>query len=218
MQDQVTMQSEVLHLESPLKKIGKVIKEARESKNLSIEDLAESLRIGEEQLEAIENGSQDLLPEKVFIKAMIRRVAERLHLEVGDLINEFETEGKSLTNTAEEKTEDFTLRRMLKILPPWGIFTSAIILASSGLAIGYFITNQSKTPQSQSKALNKIDSNNEKKGPRYHIVTKGQTLYIISKFHNIPIQTLIRINELNNPNELKIGMKIALRANFTKLD
>ena len=52
---------------SSLKIIGNFIKEARLSRNQSIEELASSLKIGEHQLKAIEDGEEDLLPEKVFV-------------------------------------------------------------------------------------------------------------------------------------------------------
>ena len=57
-----------------LKSIGNFIKESRISRNQSIEELASSLKIGAHQLQALEEGNEDLLPEKVFIKAMVRRI------------------------------------------------------------------------------------------------------------------------------------------------
>ena len=82
MQDQNSNQSEVSGSVKTLQEIGRLIREAREEKGFSIEDLAGSLRIGQEQLVALENGEEELLPEKVFIKAMIRRVSERLQLDL----------------------------------------------------------------------------------------------------------------------------------------
>ncbi len=67
---------------NPLQKTGGFLKKCREEKNLSIEKLAESLHLGKEQLIALENGEENLLPEPVFIRAMVRRVAEKL--EIGE--------------------------------------------------------------------------------------------------------------------------------------
>ena len=53
--------------QSSLKRIGNFIKEARLSKNQSIEELASDLKIGAHQLEAIEEGNEEKLPEKVFL-------------------------------------------------------------------------------------------------------------------------------------------------------
>ena len=62
--------------DSSLKRIGNFIKEARLSKNQSIEELASDLKIGAHQLKAIEEGNEEELPEKVFVKAMIRRISQ----------------------------------------------------------------------------------------------------------------------------------------------
>ena len=56
---------------SSLKRIGNFIKEARLSRNQSIEELASNLKIGAHQLEAIEEGNEEKLPEKVFILSLI---------------------------------------------------------------------------------------------------------------------------------------------------
>ena len=66
---------------SSLKRIGNFIKEARISRNQSVEELASELKIGAHQLQAIEEGNEDLLPEKVFIKAMVRRISEKLKID-----------------------------------------------------------------------------------------------------------------------------------------
>ena len=50
-----------------LKRVGNFIKEARLSRNQSIEELASDLKIGAHQLEAIEEGNEEKLPEKVSV-------------------------------------------------------------------------------------------------------------------------------------------------------
>ena len=82
--------------DSSLKRIGNFIKEARLSKNQSIEELASDLKIGAHQLEAIEEGNEEKLPEKVFIKAMIRRISQKLKLDTEFLMDEFKTEKKEV--------------------------------------------------------------------------------------------------------------------------
>ncbi len=67
--------------EITLKEIGTLLSKARQDLNLSTKELADDLRIGEEQLVAVENGQENLLPEEVFIYAMIRRIAEKLQIE-----------------------------------------------------------------------------------------------------------------------------------------
>ena len=77
---------------SSLKRIGNFIKEARLSRNQSIEELASDLKIGAHQLEAIEEGNEEKLPEKVFVKAMIRRISQKLKLDTEFIMDEFKTE------------------------------------------------------------------------------------------------------------------------------
>ena len=81
---------------SSLKRIGNFIKEARISRNQSIEDLASDLKIGAHQLQAIEEGNENLLPEKVFIKAMVRRISEKLKIDTEFIMSEFKNERKEV--------------------------------------------------------------------------------------------------------------------------
>ena len=81
---------------SSLKRIGNFIKEARLSRNQSIEELASNLKIGAHQLEAIEEGKEEKLPEKVFVKAMIRRISQKLKLDTEFIMDEFKTERKEV--------------------------------------------------------------------------------------------------------------------------
>ena len=81
---------------SSLKRIGNFIQEARTSRNQSIEELASDLKIGAHQLQAIEEGNEDLLPEKVFIKAMVRRISEKLKIDTDFIMNEFRNERKEV--------------------------------------------------------------------------------------------------------------------------
>ena len=82
--------------QSSLKRIGNFIKEARLSRNQSIEELSSDLKIGAHQLEAIEEGNEENLPEKVFVKAMIRRISQKLKLDTEFLMDEFKTERKEV--------------------------------------------------------------------------------------------------------------------------
>tara|TARA_B100001029_G_scaffold151927_1_gene134701 strand:+ start:120 stop:614 length:495 start_codon:yes stop_codon:yes gene_type:complete len=74
---------------SSLKRIGNFIKEARLSRNQSVEELASDLKIGAHQLEAIEEGDEEKLPEKVFVKAMVRRISQKLEIDTKFIMNEF---------------------------------------------------------------------------------------------------------------------------------
>jgi len=87
-----------------LKRIGNLIKEARLKNNDSISQLATDLKISAQQFQAIEEGQEELLPEKVFVKAMIKRISERLKLDTDFLIKEFNN--NSDENDIEEIVEE----------------------------------------------------------------------------------------------------------------
>ena len=87
-----------------LKKIGNFIKEARISKNQSINELASDLKISDQQLKAIEEGRDDLLPEKVFVKAMIKKISEKLKIDMNDLLKEFNHQNEKIK--VEETVEN----------------------------------------------------------------------------------------------------------------
>ena len=73
---------------SKLETVGSQLRSAREAAGLSGAQLADSLHMGHEQLDALEKGERDRLPEPVFIKAMTRRVAVRLQMDADPLIHE----------------------------------------------------------------------------------------------------------------------------------
>ena len=121
--------------DTSLRKIGSIIKEARLSKNKSVNDLASNLKISEQQLKAIEEGRDDLLPEKVFVKAMIKKISEKLKIDINDLMNEFNNKKEQIK--IEEIVEDVQTKVKLKnsftLIFIFNIFISGLIgfLASS---------------------------------------------------------------------------------------
>ena len=87
----------IANKKSPLQKVGEFLREARQGRNLSVKDLASSLRIGEEQLISLEEGDEKSLPEKVFIRAMARRIAEKLNLDTSFILEELNENKKNET-------------------------------------------------------------------------------------------------------------------------
>jgi len=109
--------------DSSLKRIGNFIKEARLSKNQSIEELASDLKIGAHQLKAIEEVNEEKLPEKVFIKAMIRRISQKLKLDTEFLMDEFKTERKEVK--IEEIVEEVSKKNDLQT-PQYDLTTEVL--------------------------------------------------------------------------------------------
>ena len=117
--------------QASLKRIGNFIKEARLSRDQSIEELAANLKIGEHQLKAIEDGNQDQLPEEVFIKAMVRRIAQKLKLDTEFIMNEFNNKKGEvkIEEIVEEVSKKSDKSKQSKKVNPFGF---AIFILISG--------------------------------------------------------------------------------------
>jgi cytoskeletal protein RodZ len=65
-----------------LQALGQALRQGREGQGLAIAELAQRLNMGQEQLQALEDGDADRLPEPVFVIAQVRRVANTLAINV----------------------------------------------------------------------------------------------------------------------------------------
>ena len=128
---------------SSLKRIGNFIKDARISRNQSIEELASDLKIGSHQLQAIEEGNEDHLPEEVFIKAMVRRISEKLKVDTDFIMKEFKAERKEVN--IEEIVQEVSIKakknRTLKKNNSIQVFILILISGILGLSASSLIFN-----------------------------------------------------------------------------
>ncbi len=109
--------------------VGEALKQARCAQNISINELAESLRIGEEQLVALEQGKAELLPEMVFIKAMIIRLAEKLHLNSSPLLAQLKNTNQDVSRSTKiSKGSSLNTKHYLA-------YIIIIILSLSGITV-----------------------------------------------------------------------------------
>ena len=142
---------------SSLKRIGNFIKEARLSRNQSIEELASDLKIGAHQLEAIEVGNEAKLPEKVFVKAMIRRISQKLKLDTEFIMDEFKTEREEvkIEEIVEEVSKkNYKSRQSKNLHPVWFLIFILIsgflgLIASSLIFNLFSDSSQKQTPKQE---------------------------------------------------------------------
>ena len=127
--------SYIANRKSSLKKVGEFLREARQGRNLSVEDLSSSLRIGKEQLIALEEGDENSLPERVFIRAMVRRIAEKLNLDTSFILEELNEKKKSdqkpspiIKKKNIRKNRDFNPLSMVILSGVLGLLTSIMLL------------------------------------------------------------------------------------------
>lgn len=72
-----------------MKKIGEKLREARESIGVSIEEVAEDLKMRPTQIENIEAGNSDAFKDVFNLKYLIRDYSKYLGLNKEDLVDEF---------------------------------------------------------------------------------------------------------------------------------
>ena len=69
-----------------MRSLGQVLKEAREAKNLKLEDVEKSIKIRKELLEALEAGNYNKLPPLTFVQGFIKNYGRHLGLDISKLM------------------------------------------------------------------------------------------------------------------------------------
>lgn len=76
----------------PLTELGNRLKEAREAKGLTLDDLQEITKIQKRYLSCIEQGKYDVIPGKFYVRAFIKQYAEAVDIDPETLFEEFRHE------------------------------------------------------------------------------------------------------------------------------
>ena len=125
----------IANKKSALQTVGEFLREARQGRNLSVEDLSSSLRIGKEQLIALESGDESALPEKVFIRAMVRRIAEKLNIDTSFILEELNEKKKNepqpspvIKKKNTRKKRNFSPFSIVILSGALGLLTSIILV------------------------------------------------------------------------------------------
>src|SRR5690625_2609633 len=80
--------------------IGEKLKEARETKNISLDTLQETTKIQKRYLLAIEQGNLHILPGKFYARAFIKEYATAVGLDPDEILDGYQDE------VPESKNED----------------------------------------------------------------------------------------------------------------
>ena len=144
---------------SPLQKVGDFLKEARQSRNLSLEDLSSSLRIGKEQLIALEEGNESSLPEKVFIRAMVRRIAEKLKLDTSYIFEELNEKEKNETKNTPVINKKIPKKKN-NLNPIFMVIFSGVLgLITSIMVLNYIDKTQSDSINTKTSKILTLNKN-----------------------------------------------------------
>ena len=72
-----------------MKEIGEALKDARENIGLSLEEVANDLKLRPSQIESIESGNVEAFKDVFYLKSLIRDYSKYLGLDYDDMIDEF---------------------------------------------------------------------------------------------------------------------------------
>ncbi len=87
-----------------MNQIGKELKEVREEKGITLEEVAEKTKISQRFLEAIENGRWEELPEEVYLRGFLKTYAEVLGLDGKEFVANYQrSQSQEVTPDVPEK-------------------------------------------------------------------------------------------------------------------
>jgi len=114
-------------MESP----GKFLKNERERRNISLEEVSYFTKIKQGHLKAIEEDRYELLPPALYVKGYLNVYAKYLNLDPKDIISQYENYLKSLMPPPmpiEAEKKLFVRRKRIRIwLPLFSIFFVAVL-------------------------------------------------------------------------------------------
>ncbi len=163
--------------------LGKVLKEARESKGLTLDDLQQITKIQKRYLVGIEEGNYEMMPGKFYVRAFIKQYAEAVGLDPEQLFAEHQTDipaavqqeeiPQKLSRVQSKKTLPVQHSKWMEVLPKILI---AVFLVAVVAIIYYFVAkaignnddpgtvNQNGDPVrlEQGESTNQEENTNEK--------------------------------------------------------
>ena len=118
--------------------LGKLVKEARSQKNLSVKELSNISKIPESSINSIENNIEDLRPKDPFLRSILLKLEKCLSLENNTLVGLEIRE----TNTFEKNKNKIILRK-LDFLNSWqgSFFYFLFLILILFFLNRYFISN-----------------------------------------------------------------------------
>lgn len=128
-----------------LTELGKRLKEAREEKKLTLDDLQNVTKIQKRYLIGIEQGKYELIPGKFYVRAFIKQYAEAVGLNPDQLFDEYrhdipsvyeEDLPEQLTRSQSRKMVSKGPSKFLELLPK---LVLALFVIGAVFALWYFI-------------------------------------------------------------------------------
>jgi transcriptional regulator with XRE-family HTH domain len=109
--------------------LGDKLRQAREEKGMTIEQLAAVTKLNAQFIEALERGRWDLLPGQVYLKPFVKACAEALHLNLKELYGLIDGQETEKPAAAESQPEVPVRGKRLDYRIPVVIIIALIVIA-----------------------------------------------------------------------------------------
>jgi cytoskeleton protein RodZ len=120
--------------------VGRLLRNQREARDLSIEDVALNLRIRRPYIEAIEQGRFDELPGAAYIPAFLRAYARHIGLDPAKVLTAYQLSGSVPIERPVALPADFPLAERRA---PIGLFVLTILLVvGAGYGVWHYLPRQ----------------------------------------------------------------------------
>jgi len=125
---------------SPGRAVGRLLRDQREARALSIEDVAKRLRIRRPYLEAIEQGRFDQLPGAAYIPAFLRAYAAHLELDAEKVLMAYQASGPVPIARPVALPADFPV--VDKRAPIGLAVLTVLLVVGAGYAVWHYLPRQ----------------------------------------------------------------------------
>src|SRR5476651_2305626 len=120
--------------------VGRLLRNQRDARGLSIEDVARSLRIRRPYIEAIEQGRFEQLPGAAYIPAFLRAYARHIGLDPAKVLTAYQLSGSVPIERPAALPADFPLAEKRA---PIGLFVLTILLVvGAGYGVWHYLPRQ----------------------------------------------------------------------------
>ena len=139
--------------------LGQRLREARQARGLSIDDIVHTLKFSARQIEAVEADHMDVLPSSVFQRGLVRSYARLLKLDPVPLLALIEVQApiQEPEIRAPENMGNAAPKGGLMQIPPL-VVVSVLLLIAAGAMIGshYFEFGTQKVASVATQAINSV--------------------------------------------------------------
>lgn len=147
--------------------LGEKLRQAREKRGFSIGEVAERLKLPARQIEALESGHYEGLPELVFVRGFLRTYSRFLELdenEVAAYLDRIMPQSRSNVYAVERKNEqslNYQQTEVKKSFPKWVLGTLVLAVIAGGVYAWQSKSNAENAKQANSSTpLNEVSAPN----------------------------------------------------------